>query len=85
MGPVPWTINSKIYTSKYISMCGGIAATICWIFNLIVSERFLSLIDVLGTSKTFKVFIAIVGVGFLFFLAFVAQMKGLIFEEVVKL
>lgn len=85
MGPVPWTINSEIYPSKYRSMCGGIAATVCWISNLIVSESFLSLIDVLGTSKTFLVFSAIAVAAFLFVLAFVPETKGLSFEEVDKL
>jgi SP family myo-inositol transporter-like MFS transporter 13 len=85
MGPVPWTINSEIYPSKYRSMCGGIAATVCWVSNLIVSESFLSLIDLLGTSKTFIVFAAIAVAAFLFVLAFVPEMKGLSFEEVDKL
>ena len=53
MGLVPWKINSKIYPSKYRSMCWGIAATVCWISNLIVSETFQSLIDVLGTVLAF--------------------------------
>lgn len=85
MGPVPWTINSEIYPSKYRSMCGGIAATVCWVSNLIVSESFLSLIDLLGTSKTFIVFAAITVAAFLFVLAFVPETKGLSFEEVDKL
>jgi len=66
-------------------MCGGIAATVCWISNLIVSESFLSLIDVLGTSKTFIVFAAIAVAAFLFVLAFVPETKGLSFKEVDKL
>eukprot|EP01018_Ginkgo_biloba_P032821 Gb_35369 [translate_table: standard] len=85
MGPVPWAINSEIYPSKYRSMCGGIAATVCWISNLIVSETFLSLIDALGTAKTFIVFAAITVAAFLFVLAFVPETKGLSFEEVQQL
>jgi SP family myo-inositol transporter-like MFS transporter 13 len=66
-------------------MCGGIAATVCWVSNLIVSESFLSLIDLLGTSKTFIVFAAIAVAAFLFVLAFVPETQGLSFEEVDKL
>ncbi|XP_057849584.1 inositol transporter 1 isoform X1 [Cryptomeria japonica] len=85
MGPVPWTINSEIYPSKYRSMCGGIAATACWVSNLIVSESFLSLVDAVGTSKTFLIFAAIVMAAFIFVLAFVPETKGLSFEEVEKM
>uniref|UniRef100_A0A0C9RVJ6 TSA: Wollemia nobilis Ref_Wollemi_Transcript_10854_2744 transcribed RNA sequence n=1 Tax=Wollemia nobilis TaxID=56998 RepID=A0A0C9RVJ6_9CONI len=85
MGPVPWTINSEIYPSKYRSMCGGIAATACWVSNLIVSESFLTVVNAIGTSKTFLVFAGIVMAAFIFTLAFVPETKGLTFEEVEKI
>eukprot|EP01018_Ginkgo_biloba_P032815 Gb_10434 [translate_table: standard] len=85
MGPVPWAVNSEIYPSKYRGMCGGIAATVNWICNLIVAQSFLSLINALGTAKTFIVFAAITLAAFLFVLAFVPETKGLSFEEVEKL
>eukprot|EP01018_Ginkgo_biloba_P032817 Gb_10436 [translate_table: standard] len=85
MGPVPWAINAEIYPSKYRGMCGGIAATVCWITNLIVSETFLSMVNGLGTAKTFMIFAAIVVAAFLFVLAFLPETKGLSFDEMEKL
>ncbi|KAH9302071.1 hypothetical protein KI387_013654, partial [Taxus chinensis] len=85
MGPVPWTINSEIYPSQYRSMCGGIAATACWVSNLIVSETFLTLVNAVGTSKTFLIFAAIVVAAFIFVLTFVPETKGLTLEEVEKI
>eukprot|EP01018_Ginkgo_biloba_P032819 Gb_35370 [translate_table: standard] len=85
MGPVPWAINSEIYPSKYRGTCGGIAATVCWISNLIVSETFLTLINVLGTAKTFIIISAIAVAAFIFVFAYVPETKGLSFEEVENL
>lgn len=85
MGSVPWAINSEIYPAKYRGRCGGIAATVNWICNLIVAQSFLSLIDALGTPITFMLFAAITFVAFLFVLAFVPETKGLTFEEIENL
>lgn len=82
MGPVPWAVNSEIYPLKYRGMCGGIAATANWVSNLIVSETFLSLTNVLGTSMTFLVFCGIAMLALLFVFFFVPETKGLSFEEV---
>lgn len=85
MGSVPWAVNSEIYPAKYRGRCGGIAATVNWICNLIVAQSFLSLVDALGTPITFMVFAAITFVAFFFVLAFVPETKGLTFEEIENL
>ncbi|GLT90586.1 hypothetical protein SLE2022_085110 [Rubroshorea leprosula] len=82
MGPVPWTVNSEIYPEQYRGICGGMAATVCWVSNLIVSESFLSVADAIGTGATFLIFagIAVLAVGFV--IVFVPETKGLTFAEV---
>eukprot|EP01018_Ginkgo_biloba_P030543 Gb_32595 [translate_table: standard] len=82
MGTVPWIVNSEIYPLKYRGTCGGIAATACWISNLIVAQTFLTLTVAIGTSMTFLIFGCIAVAGLFFVLIFVPETKGLSFEEV---
>ncbi|GLJ53740.1 hypothetical protein SUGI_1146750 [Cryptomeria japonica] len=82
MGTVPWIVNSEIYPLKYRGICGGIAATACWISNLIVAQTFLTLVNAIGTSLTFMLFGCIAVAGLFFALVFLPETKGLSFEEV---
>jgi SP family myo-inositol transporter-like MFS transporter 13 len=82
MGPVPWTVNSEIYPLQYRGACGGIAAMSNWVSNLIVSETFLSLTEVVGAAVTFLIFGAIALVALVFVWKFVPETKGLSFEQV---
>ncbi|KAG6667450.1 inositol transporter 1 [Carya illinoinensis] len=85
MGPVPWTVNSEIYPEAYRGMCGGMAATVNWISNLIVAQSFLSLAEAAGTGATFLILAGIAAVAFVFVIAYVPETKGLTFEEVEKI
>lgn len=82
MGPVPWTVNSEIYPEEYRGICGGMAATVCWISNLIVSESFLSIADGIGVAPTFLIIAGIAVVAFLFVFLYVPETQGLTFDEV---
>ncbi|RDX66102.1 Inositol transporter 1, partial [Mucuna pruriens] len=82
MGPVPWALNSEIYPEEYRGICGGMAATVCWVSNLIVSETFLSIADAIGIGSTFLIIAAIAVVAFVFVLVYVPETKGLTFDEV---
>ncbi|KAK9062489.1 hypothetical protein SSX86_019676 [Deinandra increscens subsp. villosa] len=85
MGPVPWTVNSEIYSESYRGICGGMSATVNWVSNLIVAQSFLSVADALGIGTTFLILAGIAVAAFAFVLAFVPETKGLSFEEVEKL
>ncbi|KAI7753339.1 hypothetical protein M8C21_029471 [Ambrosia artemisiifolia] len=85
MGPVPWTVNSEIYPESYRGICGGMAATVNWVSNLIVAQSFLSVADAVGTGMTFSILAVIAVVAVAFVLIFVPETKGLTFEEVEKL
>lgn len=82
MGTVPWVVNSEIYPLKFRGICGGIAATACWISNLIVAQTFLTLTVSIGTSNTFLLFGCIAVAGLFFALVFMPETKGLSFEQV---
>ncbi|KAG9442387.1 hypothetical protein H6P81_018241 [Aristolochia fimbriata] len=85
MGTVPWLVNSEIYPLRFRGICGGIAATACWVSNLIVSQTFLSLTEGIGTSWTFMLFGVVAFVGIYFVLLFVPETKGLPIEEIEKM
>ncbi|KAL1343353.1 hypothetical protein HN51_029754 [Arachis hypogaea] len=82
MGPVPWTVNSEIYPEEYRGICGGMSATVCWVSNLIVSQSFLSIAEVLGTGSTFLILAGICVLAFVFVVTSVPETKGLTFDEV---
>ncbi|GJV90559.1 inositol transporter 1 [Tanacetum coccineum] len=50
MGPVPWAVNSEIYSGSYWGICGGMSATLNWVSNFIVAQSFLSVVDAVGTG-----------------------------------
>lgn len=82
MGTVPWVFNSEIYPLKFRGLCGGIAATACWISNLIVAQTFLTLTVAIGVSDTFLLFGCIAVAGIFFTLVFMPETKGLSFDQV---
>lgn len=82
MGPVPWTVNSEIYPQAYRGICGGMAATVNWVSNVIVSESFLSVAEAAGTSATFLILAGITLLAFVFVAVCLPETKGLTFEEV---
>ncbi|GAB2288824.1 Integrin alpha chain-like protein (Alpha-int1) [Dionaea muscipula] len=85
MGIVPWTVNSEIYPEVYRAICGGMAATVNWVCNLIVAQTFLSIADSLGTGATFLIIAGITILAFVFVATFIPETKGLTFEEVEKI
>ncbi|XP_057866987.2 probable inositol transporter 2 [Cryptomeria japonica] len=82
MGTVPWVTNSEIYPLQYRGTCGGIAATVNWISNLVVSQTFLTMTQNIGTSMTFLVFGIISVIAICFVIAIVPETKGLSLEDV---
>lgn len=85
MGIVPWTVNSEIYPAAYRGICGGMAATVNWISNVIVSESFLSIADAAGTGPTFLILAGITLLAIVFVAICLPETKGLAFEEVEEL
>ncbi|KAK2389018.1 putative inositol transporter [Trifolium repens] len=85
MGTVPWVINSEIYPLRYRGICGGMASTAVWVSNLIVSQSFLSLTQVLGVAWTFMLFGFVAFIAIFFVIVFVPETKGVPIEEVEKM
>lgn len=85
MGTVPWIVNSEIYPLRYRGTGGGIAAVANWSSNLVVSETFLTLTEVLGSAGTFLLFAGFSFLGLVAIYFLVPETKGLHIEEVEKL
>eukprot|EP00127_Corallochytrium_limacisporum_P004729 Clim_evm83s172 gene=Clim_evmTU83s172 len=85
MGPMPWTINSEIYGSHYRSAGTGIATSMNWAANFVVSLTFLSLIDAFRPEGTFLLYAAFAVVGWIYFFLKLPETKGIRLEDVESL
>ncbi|XP_074304494.1 inositol transporter 4-like [Silene latifolia] len=85
MGTVPWIVNSEIYPLRYRGICGGIGAVTLWSANLLVSETFLTLTDVLGASGAFLLYAGVSSIGFILIFSVVPETKGMPIEEIEKM
>jgi SP family myo-inositol transporter-like MFS transporter 13 len=61
------------------------ASTAVWVSNLIVSQSFLSLTQVLGVAWTFMLFGIVAFIAIFFVIVFVPETKGVPIEEVEKM
>lgn len=85
MGPMPWTINAEIYPSWARSAGNGLATFTNWIFNLLISTTFLSLIEILTPSGAFWVYCGLSALGFLFVYLTLPETRKKSLEEIENL
>lgn len=82
MGPIPWVVNSEIYSVKIRGVASGIAGTANWVTNAVVSQSFLALTLAITPAGTFMLCsgIAVAGAVWAFF--WLPETKGLSLAEV---
>lgn len=85
MGPLPWTINSEIYPMWARSNAVALATACNWIFNLLVSVTFLTLIDAVTQPIAFLLYAIFAFGGLLFVVFLVPETKGVSLETVERL
>ena len=85
MGPLPWTINSEIYPMWARSNAVALATACNWIFNLLVSVTFLTLIDAVSQPVAFLLYAMFAFAGLLFVIFLVPETKGVSLETVERL
>ncbi|XP_053376997.1 proton myo-inositol cotransporter-like [Mercenaria mercenaria] len=82
MGPMPWTINSEIYPLWARSTAISISTFTNWVFNLVVSMSFLTLMENLTRFGTFLLYAGLSFIGALLLFVWLPETKGKSLEEV---
>jgi SP family galactose:H+ symporter-like MFS transporter len=82
LGPVVWTIINEIFPSHIRGKAVAVATGANWFAAWLVSQFFLSLVDLITEAGTFWLFAGFCAVTFLFVRRFVPETKGKSLEEV---
>jgi MFS transporter, SP family, galactose:H+ symporter len=82
LGPIFWLLIAEIYPLQIRGLAEGTAAGSNWIFNLVVSMTFLSLVQIMGPSWTFWLYGVLAIAAFIFSYYLVPETKGRTLEEI---
>jgi sugar porter (SP) family MFS transporter len=82
LGPIFWLLIAEIYPLQIRGLAEGTAAASNWIFNLIVSITFLSLVQAIGPSWTFWLYGVLSIAAFAFSYYMVPETRGRTLEEI---
>ena len=85
LGPVVWTIINEIYPSHIRGRAVAVATAANWFAAWLVSQFFLSLVNLITEAGTFWLFAGFCAVTYVFVLRFVPETKGRSLEEVERL
>ncbi len=83
-GPLVWTICSEVQPLKGRDFGIGCSTFTNWIFNMIVGATFLTLLNGIGSARTFWLYAALnlLFIGFTW--AFVPETRGVTLEHIEK-
>ena len=82
LGPIFWLLISEIYPLKIRSSSEGLAAAFNWGSNLLVSLTFLTLLEVIGSARTFWLYGLFAIAAWIFSYFRVPETKGRTLEEI---
>ena len=82
LGPIFWLLISEIYPLKIRGLAEGTSAAANWIFNLLVSITFLTLVEIFGPSWTFWLYGLLAVAAWIFSYVLVPETKGRTLEEI---
>jgi len=76
-----WVYTSELFPNAVRARAASIAITVVWIFTLLVTLSFLSLVHAVGVAVTYWIYTAMCAVSFVFVL-FLPETKGKTLEEI---
>jgi len=82
LGPIFWLLISEIYPTTIRGQAMSLATITIWVFDLLVTITFLSLVDSLGARWTFWLYAAASAAAFLFSIRNIPETKGRTLEEI---
>ena len=82
IGGVFWMLGSEIYPTHMRGQADGLTATANWTANLLISVPFLSLVDLIGGSRTFWLYAIFAIAAFVFCWILVPETKGRSLEKI---
>jgi MFS transporter, SP family, galactose:H+ symporter len=82
LGPVFWLLISEIFPLNVRGQAASVATMANWLSNFIVSLTFLSLLNALGSVRTFVLYAALCVLGVWFCLRFVPETRGVPLESI---
>ena len=80
LGPVFWLLISEIFPLNVRGQAASVATMANWLSNFVVALTFLSLLNALGSVRTFILYAVLCAVGIWFCLRFVPETKGVPLE-----
>ncbi|XP_064604839.1 proton myo-inositol cotransporter-like [Liolophura sinensis] len=83
--PMPWTLNSEMYPLWARSSGNACATAVNWLFNLLVSQTFLTLLESMTSYGTYWLYAGISVIGISVFTMIVPETKGKSLEEIEQL
>lgn len=82
LAPMPWVINAEIYPQWARSTGISCATATNWIFNLIISQTFLTLTERVSKYGAFFIYLSFTAVAWVWFFFVVPETKGVRIEDV---
>ena len=82
LGPIMWLMIAEIYPLKVRGVGASLATCVNWASNLLVTATFLKLVQWLGASGTFSVYMIFSILSIVFIHYLVPETKGISLEEI---
>lgn len=82
LGPIMWLIIAEIFPLEIRGFATSTMVSLSWVFNFIVAQTFLTLINTLGATGTFMIYAIICFLGILFVFYKMPETKGSSLEKI---
>ena len=82
LGPIIWLMIAELFPLEIRGIATSTMVSISWLFNFIVAQTFLTLINALGESNTFLIYAVICFFGLLFAHYRIPETKGTTLEAI---